>query len=121
MFEKMLTYKKAWGLFCKWLKKKYCICVIKNNYFHIPITCRDCDFDNQDYEIEDDFILSIMPFFFDEYEIFMQIRRISKNNYMSVTTDTYRNEFHFHRYKNRMAALIPASEKAFEILEDKLT
>lgn len=53
----------------------------------------------------------------DEYDIDISIRKISKNNFMSICRDHYGNEYPFHR-NPRQEALIKAAEKAFERLED---
>jgi hypothetical protein len=104
MFEKMMKHEKAWQLFCKWLKEE-----------KATIST----------EIA---ILAIMPFFFDEYEIIIEILRdVDGWEYLIGIGKDCKKENAFMRYDNmpylvsnflsRKKALQKDCEKAFEILE----
>ena len=101
--------KKAWNTFLKWLKEEYSITSGNKKFF----TC--CD---QDY-IHDNLILSIMLFFFDEYEIIIEISLswIGWECYIKkVKTDIFFSD----RFNFRLESSKAACERAFEILEKEI-
>lgn len=113
MFENMMKYEKAWKLFCEWIDKKY-------NY----------EFDREYFiigyyyeKLSNDFILAVMPFFFDEYKIDIQSGYLSSEKIMSSLTSEYGfrpdSEMYFVKNKERIIVLKKACEKAFEILENQ--
>lgn len=118
MFENMMKYKKAGGVFCKWLYKnhgyeyreEFCDFGLEINRLTLYIP----------HEI---FILSIMPFFFDEYGIIIENAynlNLSSYTIGFVFENEYIDDFNNLGYETRQEALIKACEKAFEILNNIL-
>lgn len=98
MFENMIKHEKAWRLFIDWFRDRYGL--------RIKI-----------YESrESDFILCIMPFFFDEYNIDIEP---SGNGTVIHFRDKLKNFTCQSFTGERKESFIKACEKAFKILEDQ--
>jgi hypothetical protein len=116
MFENMTKCKKSWKLFCEWIYNKYGYKNLReNDFFSIDINI--FTYKESTHIIDDDFILFIMPFFFDEYKIFIGIYNDSEDFYFDISYN--KNECYETDYysKNRLSVSQRACEKAFEILE----
>lgn len=110
MFKNMMKYEKAWDKFCNWLLKKY-----ESKYF---------------YSIEiiielypDNFILAVMPFFFDDYDINIYPGQCSEGLYFVIfynQIDIYDSGDYNFYYSDRKENLIKACEKAFKIFNKQL-
>jgi hypothetical protein len=112
VFEKMMTYKKAWAEFCEWIGKRYeYVQLYKDKKFYR--NKEDVIYNEDDLSIWNDFILFVMPFFFDEFGI-------------EVNTDIISCTVLYKRFNecivaaDREKALIKGCEKAFLILESQL-
>jgi hypothetical protein len=122
MFEKMIIHENGWREFYKWIQSKY-----KNlwrqteyseqrsddKYFHYGDNWKSIKY------IDNDFILSIMPFFFDEKDIDIDTgkNRPANKHWSTIGND---DECEIYRKDDREKALIAACEKAFEIYEEQL-
>jgi hypothetical protein len=98
MFENMMKYKKAWDLFWEWLKEK-----------KVAIST----------EIA---ILAILPFFFDEYNIYITMILDAVWTIFIVTSAVTYEKLKTNYINNeRIEALQVACEKAFEILNKEVS
>jgi hypothetical protein len=115
MFEKMMKCKKAWKEFCEWIKENH-------GYEFRP---RFMDFWLEighlaAYVPKKIFILSIMPFFFDENNSDIEIRSDELNCRVRVNViDKPKTDITFI-VGDRLDTLISACEEAFEIREKQL-
>lgn len=115
MYEKMMKYKKVRKLFCDWIYDKYGFS-FEDNEFYKYIGENPYNAISYEYYPENDIILCLMPFFFDEQGIVIEIFK-NRRTYMYEIWIDY--GFYFG-VKNRLKALQAACEKAFEILEERL-
>ena len=116
MFENMMKYEKAWEKFSLWLNINY----------SYRWDCEEKEFIKRHsyLPIDDIFILSIMPFFFDDKNIIIQIFYNCKDEDWSYTITGYPERYYLKNYEGinqglywntREEALIKAVEKAFLI------
>lgn len=114
MFKKMMKYTKAWEMFCEWIElKENCYWVDDFNFFAISDTM-----------INNNFILPIMPFFFDKFNLHLKAEdRCSTLYSRNKETENKLPSVNYLSHcigDNRKKTLIAACEKAFEILNNQL-
>jgi len=125
MFRKMMEYENAWDEFREWLDYKYGI-VYKMFKFscsgvkHFIVT-------GTNKIIAHDFILSIMPFFFDKKEIYIHGQKLAITD--KKRKWEYRIEYNENgitkykwsdKFDNREEALKQVCEIGFEIFNKQL-
>jgi hypothetical protein len=124
MFENMMKYKKAWKKFVEWLEEKY-NCLYDNEL--------DCFYHRYDdyYSVE----IKIMPMFFDkECEMAIEILLDTDCDYRFIIYEIIPQESTLHPIRKQLflqkikyqipfyvETLKLACEKAFEILEERLS
>lgn len=108
MFKKMMESKKTWEEFCERVSKKYDLLSNGKHFYYKRVIDRYKEFTN------DDFILSIMPFFFDKKGIEIEPSGTCCHIYLdNLLLKTFAGD-------DRDLPLRQACEKAFEIREKEL-
>lgn len=121
MFEEMMKHEKAWEKFCKWIKEKYNLNTYGVPGFYEEVDCDNCGDIAFEYEIDNNFILSIMPFFFDKYGVNISME-YSIPDAGFLTYVFYKEKWYEVDIEQgeRMWALKDACIKAFELLNNQL-
>lgn len=102
MFENMMKYEKAWMDFHEWVKKEH-------DELYVKLTHPIIGYKFKSY------LLSTMPFFFDEKGIVLEPDNNSCTLYDYVNNKEYEIEGN-----DRQEALTKACEKTFEIYNNQL-
>ena len=114
MFENMMKHEKAWEKFLALIYDNYDF-IYEDNCFYLDHDSLICY--SNDMLIEDVVILSIMPFFFDEHGLFIEVNM----DYIYGLKYTVKiKDMIVTGFKDRQSSLIFICEKAFEILEGVL-